>query len=204
MYYKNVTFRDFLPSYIVKGADRIMNDGDIIGLFFERSEDALAEVQGKYGRLCRKIAYGILKNYEDMEECVDTAYMSLWNSIPPKKPDSLCSYLCTIVRNAAFELYSKRKYRGYEEPFDELSEVISDKETARRLSDGIELSSFINAFLDKEKPLNRKLFVGRYYYNLSVSELSERLNMSESAVKTRLSRIRGALRSYLEEQGINV
>lgn len=182
----------------------MMNDGDIIGLFFDRSESALAEVQGKYGRLCRKIAYGILKNYEDMEECVDTAYMSLWNSIPPKKPDSLCSYLCTIVRNAAFEAYSKRKYKTYEEPFDELSEVIADEGTSRRLLDGMELSAFLNDFLKKEKPLNRKLFMGRYYYNLSISELSESLNMSESAVKTRLSRIRSALRSYLEEQGINV
>lgn len=181
-----------------------MNDSDIIGLFFNRSERALAEVQGKYGRLCRKIAYGILKNYEDMEECVDTAYMSLWNSIPPKKPDSLCSYLCTIVRNTAFEVYSKRKYKTYEEPFDELSEIITDTSAIGQLSDGIELSTFLNEYLSKEKPLNRKLFMGRYYYNLSISELSKRLNMSESAVKTRLSRIRAALRSYLQEQGINV
>ena len=182
----------------------MINDGDIIEMFFNRSESALAEVQGKYGRLCRKIAYGILKNYEDMEECVDTAYMSLWNSIPPKKPDSLCSYLCTIVRNAAFEIYSKRKYKTYEEPFDELSEVIADTCTAQQLSDGVELSALLNKFLEKEKQLNRKLFMGRYYYNLSISELSKRLNMSESAVKTRLSRIRSALRSYLSEQGINV
>lgn len=181
-----------------------MNDGEIIDLFFERNEDAITEVQGKYGRLCRKIAYSILKNHEDSEECVDTAYMSLWNSIPPKKPDSLCSYLCTIVRNAAFEIYSKCRYKSCEESLDELGDIISDKNSVQGLMEGAELSAFINDFLSKEKVINRKLFTGRYYFNLSISELSEKLNMSESAVKTRLSRIRSKLRSYLSERGINV
>ena len=192
------------PSYRVKGVEGNMNDGEIINLFFDRNEDALAEVQGKYGRLCRKIAYSILKNHQDTEECVDTAYLSLWNSIPPAKPTSLCSYICTVVRNGAFEIYSKGRYRTCEESLSELEDIISGDNSVEQLMDSAELSAFINDFLSCEKPLNRKLFIGRYYFNLSVNELAARLGMSESAAKTRLSRIRSKLRSYLSERGINV
>lgn len=177
-------------------------DSDIIELFFQRSEDALTETQNRYELLCRKIAYGILKSNEDTEECLNSSYMSLWNSIPPTRPDSLCAYLCTVVRNAAFEIYNKNRYRSCEESFEELEWLIADEAAADRLQDGVELSAVLNDFLEKSKPLNRKIFMARYYYNMSVSEIAKRFLMSETAVKTRLSRIRSSLRTYLSERGV--
>lgn len=177
-------------------------DLEIIELFFQRSEDALAEIQEKYGRLCRKIAYGILKSSEDTEECLNTSYLSVWNAIPPTRPDSLCAYLCAVVRNAAFEIYRKNHCRSCEESFDELEDIIADELTAERLADGNMLSELLNEYLSSAKPLNRKLFMARYYFNMSVREMSERFGMSETAVKTRLSRIRSSLRSYLSERGV--
>ncbi len=179
-------------------------DSKIIELFFSRSEEALSELSAKYEKLCRKVAFGILKNNEDTEECINTSYMSLWNSIPPAKPDSLCAYLCAVVRNNAFSLYSKRKYRFCEESFEELCEVITDEMTAEKLADGIYLGSLINDFLAEEEVKNRKIFMARYYYNMSVSEIAYRLSLSESAVKTRLSRARQRLRDFLSERGVNV
>ncbi len=188
----------------MKGGDEMSVDARIVELFFSRSEEALSELSEKYGTLCRKIAYGILKNNEDTEECINTSYMSLWNSIPPKKPDSLRAYLSAVVRNNAFSLYSRNKYRFCEESFDELSQVITDSRTADQLSDGIQLSALINEFLGQTDRKNRELFMARYYFNMSVSELAEKFTMSQSAVKTRLSRIRSSLRSYLSERGVNV
>lgn len=179
-------------------------DSKIIGLFFSRSEEALTELSSAYGNLCRKIAYGILKNNEDTEECLSTAYMRLWNSIPPAKPDSLRAYLCSVVRNTAFSIYSKSKHRYCEESFDELSEIITDEHTVDSYSDGTELAELINGFLSETDARNRKIFMARYYYNMSIGEISHKLSMSESAVKTRLSRIRQNLRSYLSERGVNV
>lgn len=177
-------------------------DNEIIEMFFRRSEDALAEIQAKYGLLCRKIAFGILKSNEDAEECLNTSYMNIWNSIPPTRPDSLCAYLCAIVRNAAFEMYNKTRYRNTEISLDELEWLITDEETVNRMENGVELSEMLNDFLEKTKPKNRKLFMSRYYFNMSISEIAQRFDMSESAVKTRLSRIRSSLHSYLSERGV--
>lgn len=179
-------------------------DSKIIELFFSRSEEALSELAAKYEKLCRKIAFGILKNNEDAEECINTSYMCLWNSIPPAKPDSLCAYLCSVVRNNAFNLYTKRKYRFMEDSFEELCDIIADEMTVENFSDGIFLGSLINDFLAETDVKNRKIFMARYYYNMSVSEIAHRLSLSESAVKARLSRIRHSLRDFLSERGVNV
>lgn len=177
-------------------------DKEIIEMFFRRSEDALAEIQTKYGLLCRKIAYGILKNNEDTEECINTSYLNIWNSIPPTRPDSLCAYLCAIVRNAAFEIHSKNRFRSTEVSLDELEWLITDEETINRMENGVELAQLLNEFLENSKSKNRKLFMARYYFNMSISEIAQRFDMSESAVKTRLSRIRSNLHSYLSERGV--
>lgn len=179
-------------------------DKKIKELFFSRSENAISELSAAYGKLCGKIAYGILKNKEDTEECLNTSYLCLWNNIPPKDPESLRAYLCTVVRNNAFKLYTRNKYKYCEESFDELNEIISDRRTANELSDGIQLSELLNGFLSETKPQNRQLFMQRYYYNMSINEISQKSGLSESAVKTRLSRIRAALRTYLSERGVNV
>ena len=92
-----------------------MEDSLIVDLYFERNEQAIAETQNKYGRLCTKIAAGILKRYEDAEEAVSSSYIKLWNAIPPKRPESLCGYLCRIVRNTALNICDSMKRRSCEE-----------------------------------------------------------------------------------------
>ncbi len=53
-----------------------MDDNAILDLFRERSEDAIVQVQIKYGNYCRSIAYGILSSEEDSEECVNDTYIA--------------------------------------------------------------------------------------------------------------------------------
>ena len=182
----------------------MMDDKKIIDLFFSRSEQALAETETKYGRLCSNIAYGILGNNEDTEECVSSSYVKLWNAIPPKRPESLCGYLCMIVRNTALTAFDKLKRRSYEEQYDELAEIIPDNATVESRFDSSQLGEWINEFLAKESRKSREVFVSRYYFDMSVSETARGLSMTESAVKTRLSRTRAALKDFLNERGVEV
>ncbi len=92
-----------------------MDDLSIIELFFQRSEKAITEIKLKYNSLCMKIANSILLNYEDSEECLNTSYLKIWNAVPPKRPDSLCGYLCRIVRNTALTLYKATSRRSFPE-----------------------------------------------------------------------------------------
>ena len=66
-----------------------MDDLRIIELYFERDEQAIKETDAKYGKLCHSIAYNILNNHEDSEECVNDTYMNAWRSMPSHRPNSL-------------------------------------------------------------------------------------------------------------------
>ena len=70
-----------------------LDDKDIIELFFERSDQAIVELSKKYGSICSKVAFNILNNTQDTEECVNDAYLGTWNTIPPQNPSPLSSYV---------------------------------------------------------------------------------------------------------------
>ncbi len=177
-----------------------MDDEKIIELYFSRSEQALAETRTKYDKLCMKIANGILRNLQDSEECVSASYMKLWNTIPPTRPNTLRGYLCAIVRNTALTLYTRlNRYHC-----EELDECIPDNSTVEASYESKQLGSLINEYIGSVSKTNRAVFVSRYYFNMSISEIAEGIGISESAVKTRLSRMRAGLREFLEERGVEI
>ena len=105
---KNVTNRAVFRSVWVKGPfgkEKIMDDRQIIELYWERSEDAISQTEQKYGRFCRSIAYNILYNIEDSEECVNDTYLKTWEEIPPKRPEKLQAFLGRITRNISLHRY---------------------------------------------------------------------------------------------------
>ena len=91
-----------------------MEDQKIIDLFFQRSEDALAQTKEKYGDLCGWIACNMLSSPEDAEECVNDAMLALWNTIPPERPVMLGAYAARITRNLARNrlVYNKAQKRS--------------------------------------------------------------------------------------------
>ena len=179
-----------------------MDDSLIIDLYFERSEQAIAETQIKYGRLCGKIASGILTRPEDAEEAVSSSYLKLWNAIPPKRPESLCGYLCRIVRNTALNDTLRR--RSCEELYGELADVLPDNISADEKMDSREITRYLNDFLHGCNKKNRDIFTGRYYFNMSLRDIAQGMGMTETAVKTRLCRTRAELKRYLAENGVCV
>jgi len=181
-----------------------MDDNEIIALFESRSEDAIAELDSKYGRLCRKLARDITHSDEDGEECVSDAMLAVWNKIPPEKPKPLIAYLLRIVRNLAIKKFRSshtKKRDGEVLCIDELCEVLTfdGDETDENL-----LSAVIDRFLASLKADDRNLFVRRYWHNESVRDIAFGMKMSESAVKVRLYRLRGKMKSYLNKEGFNV
>ncbi len=181
-----------------------MNDETIINMYFSRDENAIRETDAKYGRLCAKIANNILPSFEDSEECVNTSYYKVWNSVPPTKPKSLRAYLCTVVRNTALNLLKKLHRHISEDIYDELSEVISDTDSPETQLDAKQLAALVNAFLADEKSKNRDMFIARYYFNMSSKTIAESFNMSEQAVRSQLHRTREALRKNLIGNGIDI
>lgn len=181
-----------------------MDDNGIIELFFSRSEQAIEELRRKYGRLCAQIARGILRNEQDAEEVVSSSYLRLWNAIPPKRPESLCGYLCRTVRNAALNTSESNRRQHTDSIPAELAEILPDSKTVEGAYDSAQTARYINEFLESAAKKPRMIFVMRYYYNQSVKQIADSLSMNEGAVKTQLSRTRAALREHLIERGVEV
>lgn len=182
-------------------------DTGIIELFNSRSEKAIAMCQTHYGRLAYSVSYNILGSKEDAEECVSDAMLGLWNSIPPKKPDSLPAYLCSLVRNISLNRYdynhAAKRNSELDLVFEELDGVISSDETQNEPREG-EIIEAVNSFLGGVKEKDRVIFVRRYYFSDSVHDIAEEMGESEGAVAMRLSRLRAKLRKKLAKEGIYV
>ena len=172
-----------------------MEDFEIVEMYWDRNENAITETDRKYGKYCRKIAFSIVTNKEDMEECVNDTYLQTWNSLPPQRPEKLSTYLGKICRNISINLYEKltAEKRGGNETdacLDELGELIGS-------------SSEVEEQLDLTV-LTRTVFVQRYWYMMSVKEIAKENRMSDSNVKMTLSRTREKLKLYLEEEGYSI
>ena len=181
-----------------------LDDSKIIELFYERSEQAIIELSNKYGSVCTRVANNILNNRQDTEECVNDAYLAAWNSIPPNSPDKLSVYLGKLTRNLSLNRYkaqnaTKRGGGEFAVSLDELDECIADAKIEQE-----ELGKLISDFLYTQPKQTRQVFVRRYFYSDSISDITKRFEMSESKVKSMLHRTRQGLRKYLEEQGVSI
>lgn len=186
-----------------------MEDMDIIQLFFERDEKAIKETSEKYGNYCSSIARNILKNQEDVEECVNDTYLKAWNVIPPNRPKILKAFLGRITRNIAFNLYKKMNAdkRGNGQIdliLDELVECVSNKSDPYQMFERDELLICINSFLEKLPKEKRIMFVRRYWYSDSVADIAKRCGISENSVSVNLNRLRKRLHNYLIERGFEL
>lgn len=180
-----------------------MNDEKLIQLYFDRDERAVKETSEKYGKLCRKISYDILKNEEDCEECLNSSYLKVWNCIPPTKPESFSAFLTKIVRNTALTLSRKLGKHKTDYIYDELEEVLSGKDL-ESIVDDRNITAIINSFLDRQKKRNRDIFVARYYFNMTTKTIAHLYGMEHATVRSQLLRTRTALRTYLKVNGIDI
>lgn len=184
-----------------------MDDKQIIDLYWTRSENAITETDKKYGKLCHRIAFNILANLQDSEECVSDTYLKAWSVIPPKRPVKLSAFLGKITRNLAlnrYEKYTAEKRGGGEVPaaLDELTVCIPDPNSVEHMVDGRILADKLNVFLAGLPSEARLIFMRRYWEVCSIQEIAEIYSISESKVKVSLYRTRGKLKSFLEQEGI--
>lgn len=186
-----------------------MEDDKIIELYFARSEKAISETSEKYGKYCHYIAYNILQNEEDSEECVNDTYLRTWNAIPPKRPNRLQTFLGKITRNLSLNKLEKRTAdkRGAGQVsfvLDELAESIPDKNDAEQITEDMVIKNILDRFLTKLPTETRRIFIRRYWYLSSVKEIAKEFGLSESKVTVTLFRTREKLKAVLEKEGISL
>lgn len=183
-----------------------MEDAKIVQLYWDRNEQALSATADKYGNYCTAIARNILTNAEDVEECVNDTYLGAWNAMPPHRPSILSAFLGRITRNLSFNRYKRNsadKRGGSELPavLHELSDCVCGKDNVEQELEQKELVQALNAFLNSLPQKKRDIFVCRYWYTDSISDIARRYSLKEGTVSMILSRLRKKLHHYLLERG---
>ncbi len=185
-----------------------MTDEEIIGLFFERSEQAISELAKKHGAAVGRVALNILNDEEDAKECVNDTWLGAWNSIPPNRPDPLRTYVCKIARNLATKRYhsnfAKKRCSQYDLALEDLEECVADQDTVEDAVNAKELAEIINRFLDTLPYEDKFVFMRRYWYADSISEIAGMAGMSYNAVAVRLHRVKRKLKKQLQKEGVHV
>ena len=184
-----------------------MEDSKIIDLYFARDEAAIEQTDAAYGRRLYALSNRILCSREDAQECVNDTYMSTWNAIPPQRPNHLYAFLATICRRLSFhkvnwKLAAKRNAEIVALT-EEMELCIPDNRRDMELEDR-EIGRVMDAFLEELPKETRVIFLRRYWHADSISEIAARYGITESKVKMQLSRTRKKLRSFLEQEGIQL
>lgn len=186
----------------------LLDDSAIIDLFFERSEQAIVELDKKHGKAVRKTASNLLHDRQDAEECANDAYLAVWNSIPPQRPNPLVAFVCRIVRNLAISRLrretAQKRGSGLDLVLDEMEEFLPSSQDVEAELEARELTERVNRFLATLPYDDRYFFVRRYFFADAVKDIAAAAGQKESRVSLRLFRLREKLKKTLEKEGLLV
>ena len=183
-----------------------MDDQSIVALYWDRSEQAIAETDRKYGAYCYSIAYHALANNEDAEESVSDTYMAAWNRLPPHRPSVLATFLGKITRRISINRWkakntAKRGGGQITLTLEELDNCVDGKQDIESAYESHELVRAFNRFLDTLPETERDVFLRRYWFFDSIADIAESFGFTQSKVTSMLHRMRGKLRKQLEKEG---
>jgi RNA polymerase sigma-70 factor (ECF subfamily) len=182
-----------------------MSDEQIVELYWQRNEQAIKETDIKYKSFLLSVAYNIVGDARDSEECLNDTYIGAWNAMPPARPTVLQAFLATIMRRTAIDRYKarKRQKRVASELTVSLSEVeefIADDDTYSEVNAnelGRVISDFVRALPDRRM----YIFMSRYYFARQIKEIARLLKCSESTVNKEIAAIKRDLKEKLEKEG---
>lgn len=186
-----------------------MDDNKIVELYLDRNETAIDETRDKYGSRLRAISYNIVNDIHTTEECENDTYIQAWNCIPPHEPrDYLYAFLARIIRHVSLnrcrESNRLKRNAFICELSIELEQCIPSNNNIDTFIDDLVFGEIINNFLSEIGQEKRTVFLRRYWYFDSITDISKRFGISKAKVKTMLFRTRNELREHLEKEGYTI
>jgi RNA polymerase sigma factor, sigma-70 family len=181
-----------------------VEDTEIIDLFWKRDETAIQELSSKYSGYCYKIAWNLLENHEDTQECLNDTWFAAWKRMPPHRPLVLSAFVGRIARGFAIDFFrkkhaNKRVERRRKDVLGEMDELSFSYTVEEQMAEK-ELLEAIEKFLWKLKETDRDIFIRRYWYLDSIKEIAKRHGVTEGCIKTNLCRNRKKLYRILKQE----
>ena len=188
---------------------KILSDNEIVDLYWSRDEQAIEETHIKYGRYLYTVAYNIVNDNLDSEECLNDTYLGAWNSMPPQRPNVLKAFLTVIIRRISINRYHQKSTMKkipseLTVSLDELDGIITDEADAYKAIDMEKLAGLINNFVKSLSSRRRFIFISRYYFAEPIDKIAKEIGKSKSTVNKELFSIRSELQTLLEREGFTV
>ena len=181
------------------------DDSEIIAMFQNRDEKAITATEKKYGSFIYSVCDRILHQKQDSEECVNTVYKKLWDTIPPEKPNDLKAYIARLARTTATDMFrTNNRYKrgaGTVDPLDDYADILTSDYSVIDEVCANELSDLLNGFLTTLSGKDRVCFVKRYYFGCSVDEIVKQTKIPRSTVYMILEKVKNELKTKLSEEG---
>ena len=187
-----------------------MDENTLLELYLRGDPRAVDESLAAHGYICRRLAMNILASEREAEACLRAAFEQAYDSITPYAcPPSLGHYLLTLTRSVALERYEtsqavKRGYNLFATIRDELS--LCRPSSLAGFSGGFEpeaeaarAGECMTRFLAKQSKETRDIFLCRFFYAESLSEIARRFGLNENRVKSRLRKTCARLGAYLSK-----
>ncbi len=187
----------------------ICSDEQIIELFWQRNESAIQETDDKYGKMIFRIAYNILNDKADSEECKNDTYLRIWNNIPPTRPFALAPYVSKAIRGIAIDRYkekqcAKRVPSEFTVAFEDLSNTVCDNDLPENVQSTRETARLINSYAKGLPEKQQYIFIGRFYFAETLEHISNTLGISIATVSREIARLKTGLKKHLERNGVYV
>lgn len=181
-----------------------MAHGPILKLLLARSESAIEAMARRFGPRLMATALSILGDPEDAEETVNDTYLAVWEAVPPLEPEPLDPFVYRVGRNLALKRLrqetAQKRFSRYDLSLEELEGCLPSGSLEEE-ADARALGQAIDRFLGTIPRENRAIFLRRYWFGDSVSEIAAAFGLRPNTVTVRLARIRERLRTYLQKEG---
>lgn len=185
----------------------VVADEQIIEMYWRREEKAIQETDNKYGQFLFRIAYNILHDRLDCEECQNDTYLGVWNAIPPTRPAVFLAFITQIMRRIAINCYKKKTSK--KRIPSELTVCVEDLNDTLHSDDSVEaecvaedVGRIINDYVKKLSERQRYIFIDRFYLAESVESIASNLSLSVPTIYREIEKIKLGLKLYLEGNGI--
>lgn len=191
-----------------KEQQTIMADEQIIELYWQRKENAIQETDKKYGQFLFRIAYNILHDRLDCEECQNDTYLGVWNAIPPTRPTAFPAFITQIMRHIALDRYKEKssKKRIPSEltvSMEEIHQIRGDV-SAEAAYEAAEVGNIINSYVRGLPERQRYIFIDRFYLAEPVENIAKDLSISVATVYREIEKIKHGLKEHLERNEVYI
>jgi len=187
----------------------LASDEKIIDMYWQRDPDAIHETDLKYGNLLRNVAYNILFDSLDCEECQNDTYLRIWNSIPSDRPAAFSAFVIQIMRRIAIDRYrvkssKKRIPSQLTVSIEDLKKSISNGLSVEEAYDAKMVGELVTNYVQGLNDRQKYIFMDRYYMAEPVEKTAADLSISVRTAYREIEKIKQGLREHLERNGVYV